>query len=65
MRKPMTKEDSIEIYGISDPKTRDTVVDAGRTQGLVKCDITDPDGKFVAHLEGVNKTPRDDQAAGR
>jgi uncharacterized protein (TIGR00369 family) len=41
------------------------VVDAGRTVGLVECDITRPDGKLVAHLEGVNMTLRDDQAAGR
>lgn len=41
------------------------VVDAGRTVGLVECDVTGPDEELIAHLEGVNMTLRNDKATGR
>lgn len=42
-----------------------TVVNRGRTVGLVECDITDPDGKLVAHLQSVCMTLRGEKASGR
>jgi uncharacterized protein (TIGR00369 family) len=41
------------------------VMDAGRTVGLVTCDITGPEGKLVAHLESTCLTLRDESAEGR
>lgn len=42
-----------------------TVVDGGRTVGLVECDVTGPEGELIAHLQSVCMTLRDEQAAGR
>lgn len=44
---------------------RAEVMDAGRTVGLVTCDITGPEGKLVAHLESTCLTLRDESAEGR
>lgn len=41
------------------------VMDAGRTVGLVTCDVTGPDGELVAHLQSVCLTLRGESAAGR
>ncbi len=41
------------------------VMDAGRTVGLVTCDVTGPDGELVAHLQSVCLTLRGEAAAGR
>lgn len=41
------------------------VIDAGRTVGLVKSDITGPDGELVAHLQSVCLTLRGESAEGR
>lgn len=42
-----------------------TVVNGGRTIGLVECDVTGPDGELVAHLQSVCMTLRDESAEGR
>ncbi|AHG01749.1 hypothetical protein HALLA_00225 (plasmid) [Halostagnicola larsenii XH-48] len=41
------------------------VMDAGRTVGLVTCDVTGPDGELVAHLQSVCLTLRGEAAGGR
>lgn len=41
------------------------VMDAGRTVGLVTCDITGPEGELVAHLQSVCQTLRGESAQGR
>ena len=41
------------------------VIDAGRTVGLVTCDITGPDGELIAHLQSTCLTLRGDSAEGR
>ena len=41
------------------------VMDAGRTVGLVTCDITGPEGELVAHLQSTCLTLRGDSAEGR
>lgn len=41
------------------------VMDAGRTVGLVTCDITGPEGELVAHLQSVCLTLRGESAKGR
>ena len=42
-----------------------TVVKRGRTVGLVKCDVTGPDGDLVASSTSTCMTLRGDQAKGR
>jgi uncharacterized protein (TIGR00369 family) len=42
-----------------------TVVNGGRTIGLVECDVTGPDEELVAHLQSVCMTLRGDSAEGR
>jgi len=44
---------------------RGEVMDAGRTVGLVTCDITGPDGELVAHLQSTCLTLRGESAEGR
>lgn len=41
------------------------VVDAGRTVGLVTCDVSGPEGELVAHLQSVCLTLRGESATGR
>jgi uncharacterized protein (TIGR00369 family) len=41
------------------------VMDAGRTVGVVTCDITGPEGKLVAHLQSTCLTLRGESAEGR
>ncbi|WP_211694113.1 PaaI family thioesterase [Natronomonas salina] len=41
------------------------VMDAGRTVGVVTCDITGPEGELVAHLQSTCLTLRGDSAEGR
>ena len=41
------------------------VMDAGRTVGLVTCDITGPEGELVAHLQSTCLTLRGESAEGR
>jgi uncharacterized protein (TIGR00369 family) len=41
------------------------VMDAGRTVGLVECDVTGPEGELVAHLQSVCLTLRGESARGR
>lgn len=42
-----------------------TVVQGGRTVGLVECTVTDADGRLVARATSTCLTLRGDQAAGR
>jgi uncharacterized protein (TIGR00369 family) len=42
-----------------------TVLNSGRTIGLVECDVTDPDEELVAHLQSTCMTLRDESAEGR
>jgi uncharacterized protein (TIGR00369 family) len=42
-----------------------TVVNGGRTIGLVECDVTGPDEELVAHLQSVCMTLRGESAEGR
>lgn len=41
------------------------IVKAGRTVGLVECDVTDHEGRLVARASSTCMTLRDDQARGR
>jgi uncharacterized protein (TIGR00369 family) len=41
------------------------VVKAGRTVGLVECDVTDDEGRLVARASSTCMTLRDEQARGR
>ncbi len=41
------------------------VVKAGKTIGLVECDVTDEEGRLVARASSTCMTLRDDQARGR
>ncbi len=41
------------------------VVKAGRTVGLVECDVTDEEGRLVARASSTCLTLRDEQARGR
>lgn len=42
-----------------------TILNSTRTVGLVECDVTDPEGKLVAHLLSLCMTLRGEHATGQ